>query len=240
MEVIRTNFNLFRERITSEPGTEEDLPPLEEEPVVPVVIDQRPVEQPVTSEPPSAAEPITSTSTEPEASGGTTPERPAETPQTPTPVETPAPVQPQPQPQPVETRERVVYFTQVERDGQILQSRVTRRLPVSDSPMQDSLNAMLTGPTADEINRGILNFIPQNTRILSAAIHGSTAYINFSEDFLFNTFGVEGYVAQLRQIVWTVTEFSNVQDVQFLIEGRVHNYLGEGIYIGSPISRQSF
>ena len=106
--------------------------------------------------------------------------------------------------------------------------------------MQDVLNTLLIGPTADELNRGLLNLIPQNTRILTATVRGSTAYISFSEDFLFNTFGVEGYVAQLRQIVWTVTEFSNVSDVQILVEGRRLDYLGEGIWIGSPISRQSF
>ena len=244
-EIIRTNFNLFRDRITNVQSAAEELPPMEEEIVIPVVINPRSEEEPAAAEPATVAEPTpaaepvpalepVTTAAEPAASGGTTTE---------TPVETPIPQIPPPppvQPQPVETRERVVYFTQVNRDGQILQSRVTRRLPVSESPMQDALNAMLTGPTADEINRGILNFIPQNTRILSATIRGSTAYISFSEDFLFNTFGVEGYVAQLRQIVWTVTEFSNVHDVQFLIEGRVHNYLGEGIYVGSPISRQSF
>jgi spore germination protein GerM len=106
--------------------------------------------------------------------------------------------------------------------------------------MQDALNAIFAGPTAEEVSRGILNLIPQNTRILSAVVRGNTAYISFSEDFLFNTFGVEGYVAQLRQIVWTVTEFPNVNDVQILIEGRRMDYLGDGIWIGSPISRQSF
>jgi spore germination protein GerM len=106
--------------------------------------------------------------------------------------------------------------------------------------MMDVLNALFSGPSVDEINRGILNLIPQNTRILSATVRGNTAYISFSEDFLFNTFGVEGCVAQLRQIVWTVTEFQNVNDVQILVEGRRMDYLGEGIWIGSPISRQSF
>ena len=106
--------------------------------------------------------------------------------------------------------------------------------------MQDVLNALLSGPSAEELNRGVVNLIPQNTRMLSAIVRGNTAYINFSEDFLFTTFGVEGYVAQLRQIVWTVTEFQNIHDVQILIEGRRMDYLGEGIWIGSPISRQSF
>jgi spore germination protein GerM len=71
-------------------------------------------------------------------------------------------------------------------------------------------------------------------------VRGNTAYLSFSDDFMLNTFGVEGYVAQLRQIVWTVTEFQNVNDVQILIEGRRLDYLAEGIWIGSPISRSSF
>jgi spore germination protein GerM len=106
--------------------------------------------------------------------------------------------------------------------------------------MVDTLNVLLAGPSTEELARGIINLIPQNTHILSATVRGSTAYVSFSEDFLFNTFGVEGYVAQLRQIVWTVTEFPNVRDIQILIEGRRLDYLGEGIWIGSPISRQSF
>ena len=147
---------------------------------------------------------------------------------------------PPPRDNTVRTIERTVYFAQIDKDGQILQSKVTRRIPVSETPMMDVLTVMLSGPSVDEINRGVLNLIPRGTRMLNATVRGSTAYISFSEDFLFNTFGVEGYVAQLRQIVWTVTEFSNVNDVQILIEGRRIDYLGEGIYIGSPISRQSF
>ena len=140
---------------------------------------------------------------------------------------------------PTETRERHIYFTMVERDGQILPSRVSRTLEVSDSPMQDALNALLAGPSAEEINSGLRNLIPQNTRILSAFIRGSTAYINFSEDFQFNTYGVEGHAAQVRQIVWTATEFPTVRDVQILIEGRRVDFLGEGIWIGSPIDRHA-
>jgi spore germination protein GerM len=157
-----------------------------------------------------------------------------------TPVQVPQsdPVQTQ---QPVvQTRSRNIFFTQIDRDGQILRSGVTRQIPLSDSPMTDVLNVMLAGPSLDEINRGIISLIPANTRLLSAIIRGTTAYLSFSDEFQFNTFGVEGYAAQLRQIIWTVTEFPTVNDVQILIEGRRVDYLGEGIYIGSPVDRQSF
>jgi hypothetical protein len=220
-ETIQRNFNLFKTRLTTSPGVEEELLMMmeEEEPVVTVIIEQP---RPSVPEPQPAPEPVT----------------PVQTPQ-PAPVRERPAAQPQVQPA-VQTRERVIYYTQISSDGQILQSRVTRRVPVSESPMVDALNVLLTGPSADELGRGVINLIPQNTRVISATVRGNTAYINFNEDFLFNTFGVEGYVAQLRQIVWTVTEFQNIRDVQILIEGRRLDYLGEGIWIGSPISRQSF
>jgi spore germination protein GerM len=232
-ETIKRNFDLFKTRITSKSLPEEELlnDNLPDEPVTP---EFRPA--PVTPREQTAVTEESSGQTE-QTNSQTTDDKPV-TQQTTTQQNTNQ--QTQTQTTPAQTRERVVYFTQIDKDGQILQSKVTRRIPVSDSPMQDALNVMLAGPSADEINRGILNIIPKNTRILSAAVRGSTAYINFSEDFMFNTFGVEGYVAQLRQIVWTVTEFSNVNDVQILIEGRRLDYLGEGIWIGSPISRQSF
>jgi spore germination protein GerM len=226
---IKKNFDIFITDMNkpsgdltpgiTHPETEDEILTTEN-PAVTVVIEPSAPKPAVTEEPkPQTPEPAR---TQPPQS-----ERPADVTQT--------------RPQtPAQTRDRAVYFTNVGSDGQILQSRVTRRIPVSDSPMQDALNVLLTGPTAEELSRGILNLIPKNTRILSATVRGSTAYISFSEDFLFNTFGVEGYVAQLRQIVWTVTEFQNVKDVQILIEGRRMDYLGEGIWIGSPISRQSF
>jgi spore germination protein GerM len=224
---IQKNFNLFKSRLTSplggNPGAEE-LPDESEE----VVVQEQPPARRETSSQRPPAETTRQDTPQPIQ------ERPSQPPQQQKP-ETPA----QP-PAPVQTRDRNVYFAQIDKDGQILQSKVTRKIPVSASPMVDTLNVLLAGPSSSELNKGILNLIPQNTRILSATVRGSTAYISFSEDFLFNTFGVEGYVAQLRQIVWTVTEFSNVSDIQILVEGRRLDYLGEGIWIGSPINRQSF
>jgi spore germination protein GerM len=105
--------------------------------------------------------------------------------------------------------------------------------------MLDALNAILAGPNAAEQAGGLVSLVPRDTRILSAAVRGNTAYISFTEDFQYNIYGVEGYAGALRQILWTVTEFSNVNDVQILIEGRRVDYLGEGIWIGSPISRET-
>jgi spore germination protein GerM len=135
------------------------------------------------------------------------------------------------------TVERPVYLMKVDNNGTILWTRVNRKLPAGNSPLLDVLGALMQGPSVEEEKQGLISLIPANTRLLNVTVRGNTAYISFSEDFLFNTFGVEGYVGQRRQIVLTATEFSNVKDVQILIDGKRIDYLGEGIWIGSPVNR---
>jgi spore germination protein GerM len=135
------------------------------------------------------------------------------------------------------TVERSVYLVKVDNAGTIVWARVKRTLPASDSPLQDALTSLIKGPSAEEEKQGLISLIPKDSRIQSTTVRGNTAYISFNEDFLFNTYGVEGYASQRRQIVLTATEFNNVKDVQILIDGRPVNYLGEGIWIGSPVSR---
>ena len=115
---------------------------------------------------------------------------------------------------------------------------VNRNLPVSDTPLIDALNALIEGTTAEENNRGLISLIPSGTRLLSARVSDSTAFISFSEEFQFNSYGVDGYAGQLKQVIYTATEFSGVRDVQILIDGRRVDFLGEGIWIGSPLNRE--
>jgi spore germination protein GerM len=144
-----------------------------------------------------------------------------------------------PQNPPENRRERVLYFMQVDPEGIIIRTKVNRSLPVTDSPLTQVLTTLLQGPSAEETRRGLITLIPKGTRLLSVEVKDPTAYINFNETFLFNEFGVEGYAGQLRQLVWTVTEFTNIKDVQVLVEGRRLDYLGESIWIGSPVGRES-
>ena len=100
---------------------------------------------------------------------------------------------------------------------------------------------MQAGPNSQESAKGYRSLIPQGTKLLSASVRDGVAYLNFNEQFEFNTVGMDGYQAQLMQIVYTATEFSTVNSVQFLIEGQKKDYLGsEGMWIGSPLARSSF
>jgi len=168
------------------------------------------------------------------------PDKPPE--QTPSQPKTQQPVSQQPEKsagkaddKPVETRDRTIYLM---RDSDMLLTKVNRKLKVSDSPMLDCLNALLAGPTAEEKKRGLVSCVPSGTRLISAQVRQNTAYLNFNEEFRYNTLGREGSAAQLKQIVWTATEFPNVHDVQIQIEGQTVDFLMEGITIRNPISRQ--
>jgi spore germination protein GerM len=139
------------------------------------------------------------------------------------------------------TRAAALFFVRIDDDGVIVRQEVKRQISVSDSPLLDSLSALLQGPSEDEIRKKLISLVPQGTKLLSAQVRGSTAYLNFNEAFMYNHYGIEGYAGQLKQVVYTSTAFPTVQDVQILIEGEKHDYLGgEGVFIGRPLSRNSF
>jgi hypothetical protein len=226
LPMVKKGINLPQKQIVTEQ-------PETEEPEVPEPPAQEPRSQPKAPEKPPA---VTAKETPPEKPA---PEKPPASPPAAQPGQTaPQPSTPPPERKPVETRDRSIYFMQESSGGADLAlAKVTRKLAVSDSPLLDCLNALLAGPTAEERNRGLINFIPQNSRIISAQVINNTVFLNFNEEFRYNTFGREGGDAQLKQIVWTATEFPNVNNVQIQIEGKTVDFLIEGIMIRNPIGR---
>ena len=143
--------------------------------------------------------------------------------------------------QEIEERQIEVYFATVSDSGVVSREKCIRTIAKSSSPMVDSINALLAGPTKDEAKRGLRSFVPVETRLLSASIKEGSALLNFSEEFQFNRYGVEGYNVQLQQVVFTACSFPTVNSVQFLIEGQKRDFIGsEGVWIGSPFTTSSF
>lgn len=134
-----------------------------------------------------------------------------------------------------------LYFVYIGEDGVVSRKVITREVEKNDSPLVTNINLLLRGPDSSEASKGYKTLIPPGTRLLSAYVRDGVAFLNFNEEFEFNRIGVDGYLAQLMQIVYTATEFSTVKSVQFLIDGQKKEYLGsEGVWIGSPLSRTSF
>ncbi len=139
------------------------------------------------------------------------------------------------------TSKQQLYFVYVNGDGTVERKESTRSVPKSTTPLTASLNALFAGPNVEEKNKGYASFIPEGTKLLSVSIEDGTALVNVSEDFSFNKYGVEGYLAQLMQVVYTATAYNTIKNVRFIIEGEQSSYLGnDGVWIGSPLSRTDF
>ena len=183
------------------------------------------IEEPATEEP--VAEKPADTASEP------APEKPA-------PTAKPA-VKPAAEKPAVQTRTATLFFVTIDSDGRVLRKEVTRDVPRTDSPLSETLSALFSGPNGAESSKNLRSLIPNGTRLLSASVKDGVATLNLSEEFQFNQFGIEGYLGQLAQIVFTATAFPTVSSVQILIEGQRREYLGaEGVWIGTPLSREKF
>ena len=122
-----------------------------------------------------------------------------------------------------------LYFIRVSDDGRILTEAVTRDVRYTSSPLSRSIDALIGGPTTDDINHGLLSLVPPGTVLESAWIEDGVAYLD--------PMGLEGYLAQLKQVVLTATDFPTVDRVQILVERERIDYLGgDGVYIGAPLA----
>jgi spore germination protein GerM len=138
-------------------------------------------------------------------------------------------------------RKARLYFAAVDDAGKVSLKSVIRSIPASDSPLRDTMDSLLKGPTQQELNLGFISLIPTDARLLGVVMQGNTAVMDFNESFRFNAQGIDALNAQLRQVVYAATEFSSVKFVQIRIEGKTVRYLGtEGMRIDQPLTRDSF
>ena len=145
------------------------------------------------------------------------------------------------QPKKATTTDLQLCFVYISPEGAVMRQMVKRTVPKNDSPLTTAINLILRGPdTTLSSEKNLTSLIPSGTKLLGAKVQDGIAYLNFSSEFERNSFGVDGYNAQLMQVVYTASAFSTVNSVQFLIEGEKLAYLSEGIWIGSPLSKNSF
>jgi hypothetical protein len=127
-----------------------------------------------------------------------------------------------------------VCFIKADAARTITGVKVNRYYLDDSPPLVEVINELLSGPTDSEKEEGLVSFIPSGTRLLLYRTLGSTSYLSLSENFMINEYGAEGYRLQLIQVIETLKEFP-IQEVQFLIEGKKIDYLGENNWIGSPL-----
>lgn len=148
---------------------------------------------------------------------------------------------PKPEPKPAATSNIKLCFVVIDSDGSVNYKTIVRTITKSDSPLTEAINNLCSGPSfANTAEKNCTTLIPKGTKLLSASVKDGVAYLNFNDSFEFNSEGIEGYLAQLKQVINTATEFSSVNSVQFLINGQKKEYLGsDGVWIGTPLGKNS-
>jgi hypothetical protein len=101
-----------------------------------------------------------------------------------------------------------------------------------------AMTALLAGPSSEESgDRTITSAIPDGTRLLGLEIADGVASVDLSREFESGG-GSTSMFVRLGQVVFTLTQFSTVQSVRFLLEGQpVSVFSGEGIALDHPQSR---
>lgn len=134
-----------------------------------------------------------------------------------------------------------VFFIMVDDDGQIRLHAVRRPISADAAPLTSMLRELLAGPTDAEQRLDLISLLPEHVELHRVSVQDGTAIIDLGQGFRFSSHGQEALLARLKQLVYSVTDLPTVEAVQVLIDGTNVDYLGpEGIYIGEPLTRDSF
>lgn len=108
------------------------------------------------------------------------------------------------------------------------------------APGKDILQELLAGPNGDDESLGLSTAIPEGTELRSLDIAGNIATVDLSEDFTAPGDEPSGE-GRLAQIVYTLTQFPTVDQVELLVNGQVVDSLGDtGVTVSGNLTRADF
>ncbi len=114
----------------------------------------------------------------------------------------------------------------------------TRRQVEGPAVLRDTLVELLEGPTDSERAAGLHTEIPDGTTLLDVKLADGLATVDLSRDFERGG-GSLSMTARLAQVIFTATQFDNVDEVLFWLDGAPVEYLGgEGLVLSDPLQRR--
>jgi germination protein M len=133
-----------------------------------------------------------------------------------------------------------IYFVKINHtDGSAKPIPVSRTVEYLDSPITRTFNTLLNGSSKTEREKGIISFIPENTKLLGAEIIDGHLTLDFSTQLEENYSGREAILLEVSQIILTAFDFNQVKKVSILIDGQRRNYItGEGIPLKRVYTRE--
>ena len=105
------------------------------------------------------------------------------------------------------------------------------------TPVKNALEELAKGPTANEEKKGLVNAVPSTLKVIDVSIINNIAFINFNSAL---EEGAAGNILmnRLDQIVYTATQFDNVEGIHILVNGQRKRFLGsDGISVTGPLRR---
>jgi spore germination protein GerM len=119
---------------------------------------------------------------------------------------------------------------------------VYREVPESPRVARAAMTALLAGPTAEEKASvpAMSSAIPGDTMLLDISIDGGLATVDLSREFEAGG-GTFSMAARLAQVVFTLTQFSTIEEVRFHLDGEpVTVFSSEGIIMDHPVGRDDY
>ncbi|MEW6526574.1 MAG: GerMN domain-containing protein [Spirochaetota bacterium] len=130
-----------------------------------------------------------------------------------------------------------VYFLFYNEKADKIELRPVVRDVNAKVPVKAVLEELIKGPTKLEEKKGYVTAIPPTLKVIDVSIINNIAFINFNGAL---EEGAAGNIMlnRLDQIVYTATQFDNVDGIHILINGQRKRFLGpDGISIAGPLKR---
>lgn len=103
-----------------------------------------------------------------------------------------------------------------------------------------ALEELLKGPSSQEQAAGLSTAIPAGTTLLGLAIVNNVATVNLSSEYASGG-GSLSVMARLAQVVYTLTQFSTVGKVSFMLNNKpVTTFSSEGLILDHPVGRSDY
>ncbi len=119
---------------------------------------------------------------------------------------------------------------------------VLREVPATRAVGASAMRELLKGPQGAELESSpaMYTTIPDGSRLLGLSIADGVATVDLSGEFASGG-GSASTLGRLGQVVYTLTQFSTVNRVRFLLDGQpVTTFGSEGVVLDGPATRADF
>ena len=113
---------------------------------------------------------------------------------------------------------------------------------IVDTPMQatHAMQELLAGPNPLETELGMVSSISAGTEVLGLTIEDGVATIDLSSEFETTGLGTAGEIALVSQVVFTLTQFPDVDTVDIWIEGEAREAILSHGLVATDLTREGF